>query len=238
MILVYLILLISAIDLDNAGSNQSINDLGHESQKLTFEEIEKMKGSSVSGQEIIQSMIENHAEFGKKTAFSKMKYLKRKTSKFIKAFKPIKTSARRLLEYFLEKNPARVKDLRVDTLSQIITSLNVRAGCRVLTVDDTNGIIVAAILERLQGLGMVFNMSEHEMGKLDAPKYLNYDHNLLDYIMFPWHRISKQEDEEIDLETLKADDSVEGIKRFERMSKKLDILSSRRAQLMESSFDG
>ena len=183
-------------------------------------------------------MIQNHAEFDKKTAFSKMKYLKRKASKFIKAFTPKRPTARRLLEYYLEKNSNRVKEIRLDTLSQMLTALNVRAGCKWLTVDDTNGIIVAAILERLQGYGMVFNMSEHEMGKLDAPKYLNYSSDLLNYIMFPWHRINKQADEDLDLEELKKDVSPEGIKKFERMSKKLQLLSQRRSQLLEADFDG
>lgn len=222
--------------VDTEGSNQNINDFS-ENQKLSFQEIEKMK-LKASGQEIIQSIIENHSEFDKKTTFAKMKYLKRKSSKFIKGFTAQKITAKRLLEYFLEKNSSRVKELRIDTLSQIITALSVRAGCKLLSVDDTNGIIVAAILERLQGYGMVYNMSEHEMGKLDAPKYLNYSQDLLNYTMFPWKRIEKQEDEEVDLEVLKEDETPEGIKRYERISKKLEILKSKRSKFLKADFDG
>jgi tRNA (adenine-N(1)-)-methyltransferase non-catalytic subunit len=221
---------------EKEGSNENIIDF-EGNQKLTFEEIEKMK-ILASGTEIVQSIIENHADFDKKTTFAKFKYLKRKSSKFIKGFTAQKITARRLLEYFSEKNLQRVKEIRIDTLSQIITLLNTRAGCKYLTVDDTNGIIVAAILERLQGYGQVYNMSEHENGKLDAPKYLNYSPQVLNYIMYPWNRIDKQQDELVDLEELKKDDSEMGVKKFARISNKFDIIKSKRAEFLKADFDG
>jgi tRNA (adenine-N(1)-)-methyltransferase non-catalytic subunit len=221
---------------ETQGSNETINDFG-DNQKLSFLDIEKMKNQA-SGTEIVQSIIENHTDFDKKTTFAKNKYLKRKSSKFIKGFTAQKITARRLLEYFSEKNLTKVKEIRIDTLSQILAYLNLRAGGKYLAVDDTNGIIVAAMLERLQGFGMVYNMSEHENGKLDAPKYLNYSKQVLDYIMYSWNRIDKQEDELVDLEELQKDDSEVGVLKFQRIKKKLEIIKTKRAEFLKADFDG
>ena len=42
-------------------------------------------------------------------------------------------------------------DLRLDTLSQILTMSNVRAHCRVMVVESCQGMVVGALLERMGG---------------------------------------------------------------------------------------
>ena len=46
-------------------------------------------------------------------------------------------------------------DLRPDTLGMLLSAANVRAGSKVLVLDDCFGIVVAAALERMDGLGIL-----------------------------------------------------------------------------------
>lgn len=55
-------------------------------------------------------------------------------------------------EYWFSKDQNRVRDLRVDTLSQMLNLANVRPGGRYIAVDDASGLLVSGLLERLGGL--------------------------------------------------------------------------------------
>ena len=44
-----------------------------------------------------------------------------------------------------------MRDLRPDSLSEMITIANVRPGARVLVVDDVSGMLLAGVIERLGG---------------------------------------------------------------------------------------
>ncbi|CEI95851.1 hypothetical protein RMCBS344292_10028 [Rhizopus microsporus] len=60
-------------------------------QKLTQEEVLKLKEEGLKGaldsEEIINKMIASHAEFDKKTEFSKAKYIERKKKKYVQCAK-------------------------------------------------------------------------------------------------------------------------------------------------------
>lgn len=94
---------------------------------------------------------ESHATFDKKTAYSQAKYLQKKGKKFHKVFTPIKPTAYSVNEYFYVKNPSKIRDIRMDTLSQLLSYSNVHSGCKLLVVDDTQGMIVSALAERMGG---------------------------------------------------------------------------------------
>lgn len=42
-------------------------------------------------------------------------------------------------------------DLRLDSLSQILTLSNARAGCRMIVVESCQGMVAGALLERMGG---------------------------------------------------------------------------------------
>ena len=42
-------------------------------------------------------------------------------------------------------------DLRLDSLSQILTLSNARAGCRIIVVESCQGMVAGALLERMGG---------------------------------------------------------------------------------------
>jgi tRNA (adenine-N(1)-)-methyltransferase non-catalytic subunit len=90
-------------------------------------------------------------EFDKKTEFSKSKYLKRKKAKYLQRFTVLEATWQNLCEAFYQKNPAKIRSMRTDTLSTILTIANIRTHAKVLVVDDVNGLVVAAVLSRMNG---------------------------------------------------------------------------------------
>ncbi|KAJ3093090.1 tRNA (adenine(58)-N(1))-methyltransferase non-catalytic subunit trm6 [Quaeritorhiza haematococci] len=147
------------------------------SQKLTHFEIEQMKVESLKGEvtseSLIKTIIENSTTFEQKTEFSKAKYIKRKERKFSKMFKPLNPNARLLCEHFFTKNPQKIRELRIDTLSQILSYANVHPGAKVIVVDDTQGLVVSAILERLGDSGTVLAIHDREASNFDVLRYMN-----------------------------------------------------------------
>ncbi|KAF8943716.1 tRNA (adenine(58)-N(1))-methyltransferase non-catalytic subunit TRM6, partial [Haplosporangium bisporale] len=137
---------------ETANNNREIVDDGA-SQKLTSEQIKALKNEGLkgelTGEEIVNKLKESHATFDKKTAYSQAKYLQKKGKKFHKVFTPIKPTTYSLNEYYYIKNPAKIRDIRMDTLSQLLSYSNVHAGSKLLVVDDTQGMIVSALAERM-----------------------------------------------------------------------------------------
>ena len=65
---------------DSKRSNRGIVD-DAASQKLSYEEIQKMKKSGCSGQDILDSVVQNSASYSERTKFSQEKYIKKKAKK-------------------------------------------------------------------------------------------------------------------------------------------------------------
>jgi tRNA (adenine-N(1)-)-methyltransferase non-catalytic subunit len=73
-------------------------------------------------------------------------------SRYSKTFSTIEPTLFNVCEYWFVKDQNRIRDLRVDSLSQLLNLANVRPGGRYLAVDDASGLLVASILERLGGM--------------------------------------------------------------------------------------
>lgn len=56
-----------------------------------------------------------------------------------------------ICEYNFEKQADKIRQLRPDSLSQIMTMANVRPGGKLLVIDDVHGMVVAAAVERMGG---------------------------------------------------------------------------------------
>lgn len=52
--------------------------------------------------------------------------------------------------------------LREDTLSQLLVLANIRPGGRYLVVDDTGGLVTAAIMERMACRGRIMTFTEND----------------------------------------------------------------------------
>ncbi|TFK77422.1 Gcd10p-domain-containing protein [Pluteus cervinus] len=146
---------------DTDATNELIND-GEFVQPLTLEEIKTLKQSGVHANEIIKKQIEQHANYSLKTEYSKEKYKKRKEAKYSKTFTTIEPTLFNVCEYWFAKDQTRIRDIRVDTLSQLLNLASIRPGGRYLAVDDASGLIVAGILDRLGGEGRVITISDSD----------------------------------------------------------------------------
>lgn len=133
-------------------------------QALSQQEIEELK-KSAGGKEIIEKILANHSGLSEKTAFSKAKYTLRKTKKYLRRFQALPMDLGNLIDYVLEKEAPRILEMREETLALMMAWSNAhfnegnieqqesvqtedRAG-RWLTVDETGGLIVAALAERI-----------------------------------------------------------------------------------------
>jgi tRNA (adenine-N(1)-)-methyltransferase non-catalytic subunit len=91
--------------------------------------------------------------------------------------------------------PSKIRELRPDTLAQMLSFSNCEPGSRVLCVDDTSGLLPGAILSRMGGDGALLLLNDADSppanpllpllnlpAELLAPlNYLNWAHATEDY---------------------------------------------------------
>ncbi|KAK2743991.1 tRNA (adenine(58)-N(1))-methyltransferase non-catalytic subunit trm6 [Myotisia sp. PD_48] len=138
-------------------------------QQLTAAEIENLKQTG-AGKEIIAKLLESHSALDQKTEFSRAKYMLRKRKKYLQRFTIIPLDVASLTQWILEqKDASRIMELREEMLGLIGCWGNVHhAGHsdynslpapsdhnpqskltgRWLIVDDTAGLVTAAMAER------------------------------------------------------------------------------------------
>lgn len=187
------------VTVDNSDSNKDLINVGNKIQKLSMEEIELLKKQTISGEEIIAKMIESHGSFHKKTIYSQEKYLKRKKQKFAKFFTVEYLSSTGLLNYLIDKGDTlRVMDMSQETLGMILNLANIRSSGTYLCVDETGGLMVYAMLERMFGgdnnsnaEGKIVMIHENEHPNLDLLKYSNYSEEFItQHVKTIWEKSS------------------------------------------------
>lgn len=171
-------------------------------QAMSMADIEALKKEGLSGQDLINKVMESHASFDKKTTFSKEKYLKRKQQKFLQQFTPQAITSSELLDIYTDKDVARIQNLTTETLGYIMSTANARPGGKYLVVDDVSGVLVAALLERMGGQGTIVVAHENEHPNLDSLKYLNLPQDLIDKCVkkINWLDFLHPEEAEVDVE--------------------------------------
>ncbi|KAJ4354087.1 tRNA (adenine(58)-N(1))-methyltransferase non-catalytic subunit trm6 [Didymosphaeria variabile] len=146
-------------------------------QTLSMDEIEELKkAGSGSGKDIIEKIMASHMGIEEKTKFSLAKYTLRKSRKYLKRFTVLSLDIPLLTEYVTEKEAYRIMELRDDSLGLICSWANVHSGAtsrvmtaedgtnqvgggRWLVVDDTGGLVTAALAERM---GILYPPAEEE----------------------------------------------------------------------------
>ncbi|KAF2203428.1 eukaryotic translation initiation factor-like protein 3 [Delitschia confertaspora ATCC 74209] len=149
-------------------------------QTLSMEEIEELKKAGTgSGKEIIAKIMASHMALEEKTKFSLAKYSLRKAKKYLRRFTVLPLDVGTLAEYVLEKEPFKVMELREESLGLIGAWANIHCGdsSRVLTahdgisqigggrwlvVDDTAGLVVASLAEKM---GILYSPEEESEGE-------------------------------------------------------------------------
>ncbi|BGP14425.1 tRNA (adenine(58)-N(1))-methyltransferase non-catalytic subunit trm6 [Rhodosporidiobolus nylandii] len=143
---------------ETEANNEFIKSQG--AQALTFAEIKALKESGLSGRDIIQKQIEEHKTFELKTEYSKEKYMKKKEAKYLQLFTPLEPTVHQITQYNFEKVPSKTRELRPDTLANMLAMANVRPGSRLLVVENIGGLIVAAAVERMAGQGRILVVND------------------------------------------------------------------------------
>lgn len=127
-------------------------------QKLSKEDIQSMEKEGISGNEIIQELVENSSTFNERTEYSKAKYVQKKKKKYVPQFLVLRPSARLLAEMYFFKNPGKVLEIRPDTLAQMLVRSNIQADSNVLVFENCQGLICGAALERLGDRGKLVQL--------------------------------------------------------------------------------
>ncbi|KAG0744816.1 hypothetical protein G6F57_006930 [Rhizopus arrhizus] len=215
-------------------------------QKLTQEEVLRLKAEGLKGtlntEEIINKMVAAHSEFDKKTEFSKAKYIERKKKKFMKVFTPIRPSLYTITDYFFNKNPEKTKHLRIDTLSQLLSLSNVHANSKMLVVDDTQGLIVSAMLERMGGFGQLVAVHEGDFHNYDILRYMNFPKSVVETLYTvpfasvdpetpndPFEILTEEQIEALDIHAKRS---------YLRRKSSYDYKTKSRQLLFDGDFDG
>ena len=125
-------------------TNQTIFDK-NDSQKLSHGEILALRDS---GKSVITELIQNSVTFEQKNSFSKIKYIQRKQRKFARWIRVLPVNSRTICTHFIDREPHKIMDLRLDTLGQVLNLANVQYGGKYLVMDDTKGMLLGAMMER------------------------------------------------------------------------------------------
>ncbi|KAK7103104.1 tRNA (adenine(58)-N(1))-methyltransferase non-catalytic subunit TRM6-like [Littorina saxatilis] len=128
-----------------------------DNQKLTQDDILKMKEEGISGQDIVGKLVEQSETFKTKTEFSQQKYIKKKKKKHMVVFRLLRPNSGLLLDTF-NHSPGKICNLRADSLSQLLSYSNVMSGSRVAVVESCQGLVLGSVMEKMAGDGRVLHL--------------------------------------------------------------------------------
>eukprot|EP00026_Physarum_polycephalum_P000932 Phypoly_transcript_00933.p2 GENE.Phypoly_transcript_00933~~Phypoly_transcript_00933.p2 ORF type:complete len:482 (+),score=139.02 Phypoly_transcript_00933:2424-3869(+) len=175
-------------------ANNSLLVDDNTSQKLSQADIAAMKSQGVSGKDVIKAIVGNSSTFHTKTDFSKEKYLKKKSQKHITTVQILRGTANTILTAYYDKNPAKICNLRGDSLALLLNLSNVFAhpDKKVLVVENCQGLIVGSVAERMGGLGKIYFANlETSQPSTAALRSFNFSKQVEDSIItFPFTLLS------------------------------------------------
>lgn len=230
----------------SAESNQDIINIGSKIQKLDNKQIDDLKKSGASsdiGQKIIDQIIAGHSAFDKKTIFSQQKYLRRKQQKFLRRFQVEYLGLSQLLQYYIEKDSQKIMEMSDETLGMLLSHANIRPGGRYLVIDDTSGVVIYAMLERMQGQGTILAIHENEHANLAALRHSNYSEEFQKKMIktLSWLQFAEPENEMIHWEAL-GEQEIEQMKptkklQYERRLKRAAEINHALGMVIDGNFD-
>ena len=128
-----------------------------------------------------EALVENSATFDARTEFSQEKYKRKKHKKHCTALVLCRPCAQTICEAYFQKSLARICGLRVDSLGMLLCSANVGAHSKVLVLEESSGLILASVLERLGGhgeacaLSLSSGKSKNAKPPMDIVRFMNFD---------------------------------------------------------------
>ncbi|KAH7320843.1 Gcd10p family-domain-containing protein [Stachybotrys elegans] len=164
-----------------ARSNREIID-DPARQMLTRDEIMELKSKGASaGKELIAKLLLSHTAIDQKTEYSLAKYKLLKTKKYIRRFTILPLDVGLLSQWLLEdRDAAKILELRQESIALIgcwadihfggspVEGLSGSYGGRWLVCDDTGGLLVAAMAERM---GILY----HDKSQIAQDEEIEFD---------------------------------------------------------------
>jgi len=145
-------------------------------------------------------------------------------------------------DYWFKKDQTRIRDIRVDSLSQMLNLANIRPGGRYLAVDDASGMVVAGILERMGGEGRLLTICDTD----SPPAYpvvanMNFKPHITAGILVSLNWATSEEDyTPIIPPSNVPPDQIRSERQKSRLNKRkavTDLLTSTREELFSGEFD-
>lgn len=165
-------------------NRETIDDAS--TQKLTWQEIEELKKESGgAGREIISKILESHSALDQKTTFSLAKYMLRKRRKYMQRFTVLPLDVGMLTNHLMEdQGAAKIMEMRDEMIgllgcwgnvhhggsASLDETLAAKPNGRYLVVDDTGGLVAAAMAERMGILYPHDGDDYEEQTSSDEPK--------------------------------------------------------------------
>lgn len=105
-------------------------------------------------------------------------------NRYLQAITPLAPTINNMIEYHTGRNNQSLMGIRKDTLSQLLNLANIKPGGRYLLCDDTGGLILSALLERMGGFGRILCLVDIE----SAPAWpivesMNFEPELVESIV-------------------------------------------------------
>lgn len=153
-----------------------------------------------------------------------------------------------LIEYYNSRIAQNILSIRKDTLSQLLNLSNIRPGGRYLLCDDTGGLVLAAILERMGGHGRVMCLTDIESPPAwPVVENMNFGQDLVDQVVVSLNWAQAEEDyvpveavDEVEKEEGERTDRVRQKEQQKNRKRKgiLDALNVVRDELHRGNWDG
>lgn len=136
-------------------------------QSMTMDQIEALKSEGGgSGKHLIAKLLESHSAIDQKTAFGLAKYTLRKEKKYLRRFTVLPVDVSLLSRWIMaEKEPTKIMELKEEIIALMSSWSNVHytfpvrlpdlgkgtipAKGRWLVIDETGGLLVAMVAEKL-----------------------------------------------------------------------------------------
>ncbi|KAH7413497.1 Gcd10p family-domain-containing protein [Cadophora sp. MPI-SDFR-AT-0126] len=157
-------------------NRETIDDAAQ--QTLTMEEIEELKREGTgAGKDLIAKLMASHLGIEQKTAFSLAKYKLLKTKKYLRRFTVLPVDVPMLINWVMEeKDAGKIMEMREEMCALVGSWANVHfaegmdgvMGGRWLVVDETGGLLVAALAERMGILYPPSSSSDQSSGQRTA----------------------------------------------------------------------
>ena len=121
-----------------------------QAQKLSKEEIEKLKNTTQDKNELIKKIIENNTSMEKRTIFSQEKILKKKALKYKFLIYITPPSLFNIIETFFIYECKSINQLRFDSVASMLINSNFQEKSSTIIIDESNFILTLAYAQRTQ----------------------------------------------------------------------------------------